>query len=223
MVSRVCPICGDQFEKTSNVQIYCSRKCYNIKDNKLRKDNHHSKIKPLICLVCGKEFIPSIHSYSRQKYCSHNCSVKSQIKSDLNQNSLKNRERNYKKSRSLILKNPEKYREYHRIYQKEHREKTSIWTKKNTQQIRYNVLIKIGGDKGIICVKCGFSDIRALCIDHINGGGRDDRKDKHSPVKFYKYILSLTDEESRQKYQILCSNCNSIKRIEKKEHARPRT
>ena len=63
------------------------------------------------------------------------------------------------------------------------------------------------------CKRCGFSDARALQLDHIDGGGRKKRKGI-GPTKFYHYVLDHPDE-----FQVLCANCNTIKRIENEEHA----
>ena len=65
------------------------------------------------------------------------------------------------------------------------------------------------------CVHCGFTDLRAMQIDHINGGGRKERFDVFgtSPRKLYKAVIN----DDGNKYQLLCANCNQIKRIEKGE------
>lgn len=64
------------------------------------------------------------------------------------------------------------------------------------------------------CVRCGFSDERALQIDHINGGGNKDKKSFKN--NYYKAVIKsfLAGEN---KYQLLCANCNWIKRVENKE------
>lgn len=70
------------------------------------------------------------------------------------------------------------------------------------------------------CVRCGFSDPRALQVDHINGGGNQER---HSMAggggpnanKWYQLVAADVNHE---KYQLLCANCNVIKRIENGEH-----
>lgn len=67
---------------------------------------------------------------------------------------------------------------------------------------------------GSTCKRCGFSDKRALQIDHIKGGGLKDRKRLGGGwSKFYKDVVL-----NPSKYQILCANCNWIKRSEEKEH-----
>ena len=66
------------------------------------------------------------------------------------------------------------------------------------------------------CCKCGFSDKRALQIDHIYGGGRVHMLSVgFGGRSYYKSILEDPDLEA--KFQILCANCNWIKRYENKE------
>lgn len=63
------------------------------------------------------------------------------------------------------------------------------------------------------CVQCGFDDWRALQVDHVNGGGSAERKEMKSTTKaFYAKVLANPDD-----YQLLCANCNVIKRREAKE------
>ena len=68
------------------------------------------------------------------------------------------------------------------------------------------------------CVTCGFSDERALQIDHINGGGKKEIQ-KTTTYSRHKWIINNPDE-AKKKYQILCANCNWIKRYENKEVCR---
>src|SRR6267378_5501639 len=83
--------------------------------------------------------------------------------------------------------------------------KTGYW-----KRLRKAALIVLG-DK---CVRCGFDDDRALQIDHVNGGGRADHV-KRGPRAIYKEALS---NPGSGKYQILCANCNWIKRAENNEN-----
>jgi len=66
------------------------------------------------------------------------------------------------------------------------------------------------------CVKCGFSDKRALQVDHINGNGNKTRREMTN-YKFLKSLLEVSDEELFSNHQILCANCNQIKKIENNE------
>lgn len=59
----------------------------------------------------------------------------------------------------------------------------------------------------------GETDRRCLQIDHVNGDGSRDRKKYKSIRDYYQAILANPNN-----YQILCANCNWIKRFENKEY-----
>lgn len=61
------------------------------------------------------------------------------------------------------------------------------------------------------CVTCGFNDSRALQIDHVNDDGCLERKGTR-PNRRQRLRMILNDTDNR--YQILCANCNWIKRAE---------
>lgn len=77
---------------------------------------------------------------------------------------------------------------------------------------REAVIAVMGG----CCVRCGFSDPRALQIDHIYGGGAQERKSLMANAALYRAIVKDTIDMSC--YQLLCANCNWIKRDENKEY-----
>ncbi len=66
------------------------------------------------------------------------------------------------------------------------------------------------------CVMCGFDDIRALSIDHINGGGTSQRLSdpKLMGQSVYYYLHKRGFPLG---YQTLCMNCQFIKRVENNE------
>ena len=68
---------------------------------------------------------------------------------------------------------------------------------------------------GSRCVRCGFNDSRALQIYHINGGGWNEIRRIGGGGINRKVINGFTEE-----YQLLCANCNQIKKIENKETRR---
>lgn len=90
----------------------------------------------------------------------------------------------------------ERRREFERQYKKNYR-----------KNLREKVFILLGHK----CSKCGFNDIRALQIDHKNGGGKEDRRLLNQLAIYRKVIKNSKD------YQILCANCNWIKREESNE------
>jgi len=72
---------------------------------------------------------------------------------------------------------------------------------------------------GGACAYCGFADLRALQIDHINNDGYLTRR-KHgrtSTKTIMKYIIEHP-EEAKKRYQVLCANCNTIKAYEHLQH-----
>ncbi len=60
------------------------------------------------------------------------------------------------------------------------------------------------------CKSCGFNDERALSIDHIDGRGAAHRKQLNG-VNLCKWLVK---EGYPEGYQILCMNCQFIKRHE---------
>ncbi len=84
--------------------------------------------------------------------------------------------------------------------------------KEYLRRLRKSVLDALGGK----CMRCDFDDYRALQIDHVNGGGSKERKSRGYRKNFHKHVLeSFLKKEN--KYQLLCANCNWIKRFENNE------
>ena len=59
-------------------------------------------------------------------------------------------------------------------------------------------------------------DIRCLQIDHVHGGGRQERKQFSNYDVYKKYILKQLKAGSKD-YQLRCAYCNWLKRLENKE------
>lgn len=87
-----------------------------------------------------------------------------------------------------------------------------IYQRNYLRNLRESVVVILGGK----CVKCGFDDKRALQIDHINGGGSKERKKMGLNGSFHSHVLKSFIEKEN-KYQLLCANCNWIKRFENNE------
>ena len=68
----------------------------------------------------------------------------------------------------------------------------------------------------IQCRWCGFDDIRALHLDHIENNGAADRaartgKPRRAGVNFYRILRRAGFPPG---YQVLCANCNLVKHHE---------
>ena len=98
-----------------------------------------------------------------------------------------------------------------RTYYLRHTERLSQENKGRYGALRLQVLDGYGGK----CLSCGFTDQRALQIDHVNGGGTEERKDgRHSGYMLYRQLI---EAQYPAEYQLLCANCNAIKADEQKE------
>lgn len=92
----------------------------------------------------------------------------------------------------------------------EYRERQKHYQRDRARLFRTKMVDILGGK----CVRCGFSDPRALNIDHVNGDGFIDRKKKRiNHEKLFRNLCeSVAKKENR--YQLLCANCNWIKYYE---------
>jgi len=89
-----------------------------------------------------------------------------------------------------------------------------LWRRKRKEKLKRRAFSLLG-DK---CRICGYSDFRALQIDHINNDGVKERQiRKSNPPAFFNRILkSIKNKEG--KYQLLCANCNTIKELERRKN-----
>ena len=71
------------------------------------------------------------------------------------------------------------------------------------------------------CVRCGFDDGRALQMDHIHGRGQADRKKPGGFCLSRRHTVVMKNPDwARATFQLLCANCNCIKRVENKEYGK---
>jgi len=136
-----------------------------------------------------------------------------------------NKEYREKNKGRLRLKSLRFYQEHKEIMQQRGRE----YYQKHAEQIKANA-IRTGkvvrlkqriavlthySNGTMACVQCGFSDVRALCLDHINGGGTEHRRTVKAGGNVW---LWLARHNFPPGYQILCANCNTIKAREEEEY-----
>ena len=99
-----------------------------------------------------------------------------------------------------------------------HKRGTRAYYREIDFNLRKETIFAYGGK----CKFCGFSDSRALQIDHINGGGRKEIREKFKKSsRGFLYWLKKNNFPSDE-YQLLCANCNQIKRHTNKEGIGPR-
>jgi hypothetical protein len=75
-------------------------------------------------------------------------------------------------------------------------------------KLRAEAIRALGGK----CARCGVKDYRVLQIDHIDGGGRAEQAKITNRGIYRKIRDGHTDG-----YQVLCANCNWIKKYENNE------
>ena len=123
------------------------------------------------------------------------------------------------------MNNKEYQKNYRITHEEEIRQKTRLWrrlhrsvintkdrarSKQTRYELKMQVMELLGG---AYCKRCGFSDIRALQIDHIDGHGNQDPVVRKHGETYYRRIL----REGGAGLQVLCANCNWIKRYENHE------
>ena len=181
-----------------------------------RTDKHRPR-KNKICIVCQKEYLPVTGLQKRCKNCRISDSERSRDYYFRNRDTKLARQRKYYQDNKEVLR-PKKTA-YARIWSRKNSVVIRIRSARRKQMMasrRREMFHEILGDR---CAECGFSDKRALQIDHINGGGYKETVRFGSTELMYDYYLG-NPSECRLKLQILCANCNWIKRAERVSESR---
>ena len=127
----------------------------------------------------------------------------------------------------MPIKSTEKRKAYEREYRRKNKEKTMNWRKENPEKCKEysrkyysthrDIRLKIESDLhlsmkekvfnhyGKFCACCGESEVEFLTIDHIAGGGTQQRLKIGSSSGFYKWLVKSNFPEG---FQTLCFNCN---------------
>lgn len=135
--------------------------------------------------------------------------------------------REYLRLRQIELRKDPKYRRKQAKYAR-----TKRWTKKMRMDPKFRVREQAGKRRrrqlakiqafalfGSKCIRCKFDDIRALQIDHIFGDNRKGKRFGGHPF----YCAILRGEVRLKHIQLLCANCNVIKRFENGESGHYKT
>ncbi len=126
------------------------------------------------------------------------------------------RKNNYPSGFQVLCMNHQKIKQYvNKEFSFKDNNKTPIYIIDRVKRRYYNNRQKVLQHylPSLTC-KCGENDIRALSLDHINGKGCEDRRRFYNLSGFYTNIIK---RGFPPKFQVLCMNCNIIKKMENKE------
>jgi predicted nucleic acid-binding Zn ribbon protein len=169
------------------------------------------------CVVCGKEFQEGKSHKNRQKYCSRRCGSKNYYEKH------KEKLRKYALNRyHNKMKNDPLYKIERKKYCKEIWKKIKLSPKllnekrenerKKIAKVRLECLIYYGGNPPK-CSCCREEIIEFLTIDHVNGGGNEERKKLGIKGGGFPFYLWLKKNNFPKGYQVLCMNCNWGRRM----------
>ncbi len=106
--------------------------------------------------------------------------------------------------------NPERWQEIVRKGRKKWREKHPEQEREAQRVCKERARRALLALFGNACVQCGFSDWRALQLDHINSDGSGDPHRRWRAHKLKRWVIE-NPEEAHAKYCLLCGNCNWVK------------
>lgn len=110
----------------------------------------------------------------------------------------------------MAYKNIEDKKAYDAAYRLKNRQLLRDKQKLYRRKLKSQVLDRYGNS----CRICGYEDIRALQIDHIENNGSEERESlggkQFSGWRFYQYLVANGLPDG---YQTLCANCNIIKHL----------
>jgi hypothetical protein len=118
----------------------------------------------------------------------------------------------WKYSGKWKIEHPEEWKQIKKEYHKKHYESNkedSLQKMHNYLSNRRREVLYWYSNGEMKCSRCGETHIEFLAVDHIHNNGRKERKE--NPGNAINYIIrnNFPDE-----YQVLCHNCNFIKRAE---------
>ena len=101
----------------------------------------------------------------------------------------------------MPYKNPDKQREFQKEWQRKHRAQA----RKYQRSLRTKVL-EFLGEK---CIYCGCDVPEALEINHINGQGTEEKRNRWKGGSKAFYLAILNGSRSKEDLEITCKVCNA--------------
>jgi hypothetical protein len=154
------------------------------------------------------------HDYYKEYYQNN----KQKLKEKAARYYILNKDRIHKLQKEYNATHREQSNERSRRWRRRHKDQVNEIQRRDNTRVKLKLMNLLGGCQ---CRRCGFSDIRALQIDHINGKGKQLRikltgSNRMNRLVFYYYLRD--PEMAKRELQVLCANCNWIKRHENREH-----
>lgn len=160
--------------------------------------NNIQNLRLKYCRCCNQKFQPN---HPAKVFCSKECKTK------------------YRKMYKKIfdINNREEINEYSKIWNKNNRKSIGKNRRKRIIILRRKILELLGNkcNNPNCPIPLDRMDKRALHIDHINGGGTEERKQFDSEM-YYRHVLKQIQSGSKE-YQLLCAYCNWLKRYKSNE------
>jgi hypothetical protein len=113
----------------------------------------------------------------------------------------------------LRERDSKKRHEYWMKYREKNNEHLAEITRGSRLRLKREVLSHYSRGK-VVWARYGYSDVRALGLDHVNGGGAEQRRLGFAGNGFYLWLKKNRFPEG---LQVLCMNCNWLKRVENNE------
>ncbi len=126
---------------------------------------------------------------------------------------FKNKKKQQEYVQNWRQENSKKLQSYFQKYYQKNKEEMKSRHRKWYLKLRIEMLTYYGNNK-LACIWCGFTDIRALTIDHIYGRRKEGHKRSISGCTLYSYLKRNNFPSG---YQTLCANCQSIKKVKNNE------
>lgn len=116
------------------------------------------------------------------------------------------------RNRLYKARHPDRVAAARKAYKAEHAEELRAKSRERERQRRETAKADVFTALGNCCARCGFADIRALQIDHVNDDGYKFKIERLDWVKYTRHVMASLDSG---RFQLLCANCNWIKKAER--------
>lgn len=131
------------------------------------------------------------------------------------------KERRRKRRKQIYPENREKIIKQNQLWQQKFKDKNGIsFSAYKIRLLKQEIIDLLGNEcSNPFNLNHGdfLTDIRCLQIDHVKGNGHFEIEKYHGGSRaYYLHILEQIKSGSKD-YQLLCANCNWIKRVENKE------